>query len=475
MSPIDRNPYESSLIGEYSRLLLLLVAVPLLIWFTYSISKYQVGTLALFATSILLASLITSRGFQVLRIALLAAMSANVLSLVINPNDIFGSTNESPSDIPTYILLSCLVIASFFEISAWVKASSRKTLIKTLAWGVLAIPAIAYIVGIPLLDSLWETIQGDEKKLALKDPNWNMWNEAVFRAAKFGVFAAFTYLGACLGSFLNVVAYCVPRGEAIVLRDSKCPQCDIKISRIDNLPIFSYLNLGAKCRNCHKSISSRYLMVELVVGLIFGSLFLYELVTGCANVPLMKVYHEGILWVILYPKWPAIAIYFFHALFMSTVLVLSLIEWDKQPLKLPFAIILGLGFFVAAAIYFPIQPVPVTEHLPGLSLQFSPATNQVLKLAIGGFVGAAIGRAMGSAILPSDPSKLTLAFLLTGVVLGWQALAQVTVLFGVLIAAVRFLPKANSLLQSRPTTVLFIALMIHHPFWETIAKWWRFS
>lgn len=475
LSSKNRSAYESSVIGEYARLLLLLFVAPLVIWFVYSIIKYQTGVLSLVAALVLLASLISSRGYRLLRIALLVAMIANVFALVINPNESIGITNESPSDAPSYVLLLCLIIASLFEIGAWVKSSSRTTLIKTLAWGVLAIPAIIYILGIPLFNLLWETFQGDEKKLTIRDPNWSFLNEAAFQAAKFGIFAVFAYLAACLGSFLNVVAYCIPRGESVGLRDSKCPHCNTKISRIDNFPIFSYINLGARCRACQESISIRYLIIELVVAAIFGSLFLYELITGCANVPLMNIHHQGVLWIILYPKWPAIAIYFFHAFLMCAVLVLSLFESDKQPLKLPFAIIVGLGFFVWAAIYFPIQPIPVFEHLPGISLEFSPWIGQLLKLMVGGIVGAIVGRVAGTIFSASHPSILTFAFMLTGIVLGWQALAQVIVVFGIMVAIVRFFPKATNLLYCRPTTILFVAIVIHHPFWKTIADWWRFN
>ena len=90
--------------------------------------------------------------------------------------------------------------------SAWIKGCSRTTILKTLAWGTLAIPAIIYIFAVPLVETIWETVEADKNKLLLRDPNWNVINEATFRAAKFGVFLVFAYLGACVGSFLNVVA-----------------------------------------------------------------------------------------------------------------------------------------------------------------------------------------------------------------------------------------------------------------------------
>ena len=467
-------PYETSLLSEYTRLLLILFAFPLMMLFAYFSAYHRTGILCLIATTILMLSLVCTKGHHVLRICLLGAMTMNVFALAMNPIVLLGSRTISPPRAATYLLLIALAIASLFEISAWLKSSARETLMKTLAWGTLAIPAIVYIIVIPSFDLLWVTIEGDEKKLALRDPNWKLVNEATFRAAKFAVFAVFTYVGACLGSFLNVVAYCVPRGEAIGLRDSKCPRCENKISRIDNLPLFSFINLGARCRNCRQTIPIRYLVVELVVAAVFGSLFLYELVAGCPNVPLIKVSHEGILWIILYPKWPAIAIYCFHTLFMSTVLVLALIEWDQQLLPSRFAAVITIGLFCSAAIYHPIQPVPLLEHVPGISLPLPLWLDQLIKLFVGGIAGAAIGGAFRVKFSTKHQSSLTMAFMLTGLVLGWQALLQVTLFFGILLTIMRCTNASARRLLARPTTILFIAIVIHHPFWKTIADLWRF-
>ena len=473
--PTNCVPYQLSILGEYARILLLLVSLPLMIWSAHYAIQQSTGLLCLIATTLLLASLVTDRGNQSLRVALLLAMTLNVFALAINPNDATRTHIVTPELIGTRILLICLITACVFEISAWIKASSRTTFLKTLAWGTLAIPALIYIFGIPLVESVWETVEGDKNKLLLRDPNWNVLNEATFRAAKFGVFLVFAYLGACLGSFLNVVAYCIPRGESIGLRDSQCPKCETKISRIDNLPIFSYVNLGASCRSCSQPIPARYLVIELVVATLFGSLFLYELITGGRNVPNLGVVHEGILWVILYPKWPAILIYVYHVFFMSTVLILCLFEWDKQRLKPVFSIIMGLVFFVSAAIYLPLQPVPLLDHLPATPMDLSLAIQQLLKLTAGSLLGFATGLLFGSLFSATHRSILAYAFLLTGMVLGWQALLQIIIVFALLIGFVRFFPRLANALHPRPTTLLLVAIALHHPFWKTLADLWRFT
>ena len=467
----QRNPYDQSLFGEYSRLLLLLIGLPLVIRFALSVFHHQTGVAYLVAALVLIASFVWSKGHRGFRVWTLIIMALNVFAGVISYSDVNRHHNDPSLTAAAYVLLLCLLTASVFEFSAWM-GRTRGTISRTLAWGVLLIPMFVYAVGIPIFNEIWDAIEADEKKMALADPKWNLANEIALRAAKFGVFTVFTYFGACLGSFLNVVAWCLPRGEAIALRSSKCPQCITEISRIDNLPIFSYLNLGGRCRHCEWPIPIRYLTVELVAAFIFGSLFLYQLVTGCLNVPDLFVHHKGILWIILYPKWPAITSYFFHAFFMTAILVLALIEWDQQKLKPSAMMVIGLAFFIPAAIYFPLQPVPLLKHLPGNLSTFSPVFDQVLTLFAGGTVGAAVGRTTAFYLSPKNVLILTMAFFLTGLALGWQALLPITLLFAIASAACRFNHKIGTLLQGCPTTLLLVAILLHHPFWKTIDSWW---
>ncbi len=73
--------------------------------------------------------------------------------------------------------------------------------------------------------------------------------------------------GACIGSFLNVCIYRIPAAMSIVHPASSCPNCNTDISFYDNIPIFSYLFLGGRCRHCKIAISPRYPFVELLGGL----------------------------------------------------------------------------------------------------------------------------------------------------------------------------------------------------------------
>jgi leader peptidase (prepilin peptidase) / N-methyltransferase len=68
--------------------------------------------------------------------------------------------------------------------------------------------------------------------------------------------------GLILGSFLNVVAYRLPRGESLATPASRCPGCDTPIRPYDNVPVLSWLLLRGRCRSCGESIAWRYPLVE---------------------------------------------------------------------------------------------------------------------------------------------------------------------------------------------------------------------
>ncbi|RJP86249.1 MAG: prepilin peptidase [Desulfobacteraceae bacterium] len=76
------------------------------------------------------------------------------------------------------------------------------------------------------------------------------------------------FMGACIGSFLNVCIWRLPRSQSIVSPGSMCPKCDTPIRFYDNIPIISYAFLLGKCRKCAAPISIRYPLVELLTGLL---------------------------------------------------------------------------------------------------------------------------------------------------------------------------------------------------------------
>jgi leader peptidase (prepilin peptidase)/N-methyltransferase len=83
--------------------------------------------------------------------------------------------------------------------------------------------------------------------------------------------AAFA-LGACVGSFLNVVVWRLPRGESLVWPGSRCPSCRTAIPFWANVPVLSWFALRGRCRACGARISARYPIVEALTGALFAGL-----------------------------------------------------------------------------------------------------------------------------------------------------------------------------------------------------------
>jgi leader peptidase (prepilin peptidase) / N-methyltransferase len=73
-------------------------------------------------------------------------------------------------------------------------------------------------------------------------------------------------LGAIIGSFLNVVAYRLPRHESLITPASHCPGCGAPVKPYDNIPVLSWLLLRGHCRSCRAPISPRYPIVEALTG-----------------------------------------------------------------------------------------------------------------------------------------------------------------------------------------------------------------
>jgi leader peptidase (prepilin peptidase)/N-methyltransferase len=80
-----------------------------------------------------------------------------------------------------------------------------------------------------------------------------------------------TLAGMAIGSFLNVVAHRLPRGESLVHPGSHCPGCSVAIKPYDNVPVLGWVALRGRCRSCHGAISPRYPIVEATTGALFAA------------------------------------------------------------------------------------------------------------------------------------------------------------------------------------------------------------
>ncbi|HLA89331.1 MAG TPA: prepilin peptidase [Gemmatimonadaceae bacterium] len=77
------------------------------------------------------------------------------------------------------------------------------------------------------------------------------------------------FVGASIGSFLNVCIARWPKEESVVRPRSRCPRCGASIGWFDNIPVLSWLALRAKCRSCGQAISPIYPLVEATTGIIW--------------------------------------------------------------------------------------------------------------------------------------------------------------------------------------------------------------
>jgi leader peptidase (prepilin peptidase)/N-methyltransferase len=157
-------------------------------------------------------------------------------------------------------------------------------------------------------------------------------------------------LGACLGSFLNVIIWRMPRGESIAFPGSHCPSCGRGIAWYDNIPLLSWLLLRGRCRHCETTISPRYLIVEAITGLLVAGLYVcyYILNLRGALAPFPE-------------SWP---LYAAHVTLICGLLACSLIDAETFTVPLEvcwFVSLVGLGVAAASPqpALVPTVPAPL--------------------------------------------------------------------------------------------------------------------
>ena len=110
-------------------------------------------------------------------------------------------------------------------------------------------------------------------------------------------------LGACVGSFCNVLIYRIPKGEEFVRTPSHCMTCGHALKWYELIPVLSWLIQGGKCRACGVRLSAQYPLVEAANALMW-------LLTG----------------ILFRGQWLTVALY---CVLFSMLLVLSVIDWRE--------------------------------------------------------------------------------------------------------------------------------------------------
>lgn len=106
----------------------------------------------------------------------------------------------------------------------------------------------------------------------------------IFGANPLVTCAGFYILGTCVGSFLNVLALRSLKEQSIIWPPSYCPNCQHRLSPLDNVPVISWLLLRGKCRYCSAPIHWQYPVVEVVTGITFAAIA-FEFLVLQINVP----------------------------------------------------------------------------------------------------------------------------------------------------------------------------------------------
>ena len=76
-------------------------------------------------------------------------------------------------------------------------------------------------------------------------------------------------IGILFGSFYTLAVFRIPKRQDITHTHSYCPNCNHKLGFFDLIPIASYLILKGKCRYCKQKIRPRYLLLEILSGVLF--------------------------------------------------------------------------------------------------------------------------------------------------------------------------------------------------------------
>jgi leader peptidase (prepilin peptidase) / N-methyltransferase len=214
-------------------------------------------------------------------------------------------------------------------------------------------------------------------------------------------------MGAVVGSFLNVVAYRLPRRESLIAPPSHCPACGAHVKPYDNVPILSWLLLRGRCRSCSAPISPRYPLVEgLTAALCVGAVLAHHSASAIAlSITL-------ILLVV-----PAALIDLEHRIIPNRITALGavlalLIGLALDPSGEPERLIAGAaagGFLLLAALAYPggmgMGDVKLAAVM-GLFLGSAVAAGLLVALLTGVLVGVVIMARKG----PHDGRKTAVPF-----------------------------------------------------------------
>lgn len=276
------------------------------------------------------------------------------------------------------------------------------------------------------------------------------------------------FLGGCLASFLNVVAWRVPRGRPIT-GSSHCPVCQNRLKFRDNMPFVGWLRNSGRCGQCDSPISVRYLVAEIVLGTIFLILASVVLLTGAVNWPIENVLQPaGFEHLLFSPNWQVIRVLVWHLVLVCFLFTFVLIESDG--LRVPLSIVATAVAVACIVTAFQSDVWLVRWRQPTLMWQLGDISklDWAMNLAMGGGIGFLVGRITQWATSSAGQVSVQAEGLtLVGMFLGWQAVLVVgTITLGVLLCRHVSFERSTLGRILTPATCLLLATVAHLLLWS---------
>lgn len=331
-----------------------------------------------------------------------------------------------------------------------------------------------------------------------------------------------TLFGLTIGSFINVVIYRVPREQSIVFPRSACPNCGHMITAWENIPVFSYLVLGGKCRGCSNPISLVYPLVETLIAASFVLVFLKHasatefsflaviadavFISACIALVFIDYEHMILPNIITLPGTLAAFIVrlfipntvgpestFFAAQFALIVLVMyalfwALGKWGRSNLfRLIMLTLLAVLIFIIVSLSFSAVDLYIDFQINFIfywkeNIEPHPSIVSLINGLIGALIGSGLLLMLREAYLTlRDKEAMGLGdvkmMLMVGAFLGWQLSVAVLVLasfLGTVVAIPLFLRKGREALSSKIPFGIFLggAAVILTLYGDDIVGWY---
>lgn len=173
------------------------------------------------------------------------------------------------------------------------------------------------------------------------------------------IWVCFVFItGACVGSFINVCVFRLNSERSVFWPGSHCTCCLKPIAWFDNIPIFSYVCLWGKCRNCKSTFSSRYMFIEFFSGLMFVSVFVLDVIWNIPNYNIVASQSYQIkAGLFSFHVWFT---FISHMTLLSFLLTASLTDLDKM--EIPLGITITGTLFGLIFSTFQVWPFPDDIH-----------------------------------------------------------------------------------------------------------------